>query len=116
MTGERLKEFIIGRGLSLAACARLLNMSPQHLNQALSAADVKSGLIEKLGVALGLSVSTIYGEQALPAGEDAIQDVPGELLACHREIELLRQLIETLKTEKAEYWEMIKELSKKLNN
>lgn len=36
-----------------------------------------------------------------------------ELIMLRRENELLRQLVETLKAEKAEYWEMIKELTKK---
>ena len=44
MTGEKLKRIITENGYTLASAARLLGMSPQHLNQALSVADVKSGL------------------------------------------------------------------------
>lgn len=62
MTGEKLKEVILGQGITLASAARRLGMTPQHLNQALSAADVKSGLIERVSTSLGLSIASLYGE------------------------------------------------------
>lgn len=37
----------------------------------------------------------------------------GELLALRREVEMLRAMVEELRAEKAEYWEMIKTLSGK---
>ena len=53
MTGEKLKMIIAGSGYTMASAARLLEMTPQHLNQALNAADVKSGLLEKVSAASG---------------------------------------------------------------
>ena len=41
MTGDDLKKIITESGYTMASAARLLDMTPQHLNQALSVADVK---------------------------------------------------------------------------
>ena len=62
MTGERLKAFISENGYTMASAARLLEMTPQHLNQALNVADVKSGLLEKVCSVFGVSITAIYGE------------------------------------------------------
>ena len=62
MTGEKLKMIIAGSGYTMASAARLLEMTPQHLNQALNAADVKSGLLEKVSAAFGISIASLYGE------------------------------------------------------
>lgn len=62
MTGDKLKKIIAGNGYTMASAARLLDMTPQHLNQALSAADVKSGLLEKVSAAFGISIAALYGE------------------------------------------------------
>ena len=62
MTGEKLKGIIAENGYTMASAARLLEMTPQHLNQALSAADVKSGLLEKVSAAFGVSIASLYGE------------------------------------------------------
>ncbi len=62
MTGEKLKDIIVKSGYTMASAARLLDMTPQHLNQALNAADVKSGLLEKVSAAFGISIAALYGE------------------------------------------------------
>lgn len=62
MTGENLKKFIMSSGISLTEMSKRLEMSPQHLNQALSVADIKSGLIERVAVALGVSIAAVYSE------------------------------------------------------
>lgn len=64
MTGEKLKGIITENGYTMASAARMLDMSPQHLNQALSAADVKSGLLEKISAVFGISIAALYGETA----------------------------------------------------
>lgn len=64
MTGEKLKGIIAESGYTMASAARLLEMTPQHLNQALNAADVKSGLLEKVSAAFGISIAALYGETA----------------------------------------------------
>ena len=60
MTGEILKNELLNRGLVLSDIAKRLGMSPQHLNQALNAADIKSGLIERICDVLGLSIAEMY--------------------------------------------------------
>lgn len=71
MTGEDLKKRLQKEGFILADVAKKLTMSPQHLNQALSAADVKSGLLERISKGLSISISSLYGEtfSVSPAGE-----------------------------------------------
>lgn len=60
MTGEILKNELLNRGLVLSDIAKRLGMSPQYLNQALNAADIKSGLIERICDVLGLSIAEMY--------------------------------------------------------
>ena len=60
MTGEILKNELLNRGLVLSDIAKRLGMSTQHLNQALNAADIKSGLIERICDVLGLSIAEMY--------------------------------------------------------
>lgn len=62
MTGEKLKKIIAENGYTMASAARSLDMTPQHLNQALNAADVKSGLLEKVSAVFGISIASLYGE------------------------------------------------------
>lgn len=64
MTGNELKQIIVSQGISMTEMSRRLEMSPQHLNQALSAADIKTGLLEKVSKAVGTSIGSIYGEPA----------------------------------------------------
>lgn len=60
MTGEILKERLIKRYKTLADVARVLSTSPQALNQTLSAADIKTGFIEKLAIAYGVSPAVFF--------------------------------------------------------
>lgn len=60
MTGETLKKILNGMGMPLAEIAKRLEMSPQHLNQALSASDVKSGFIEKICKEFGYPINFFY--------------------------------------------------------
>lgn len=62
MTGESLKSKIQGRGFLLRDVATRLGMSAQHLNQALNAADVKSGLLERISEALNIGIAELYGQ------------------------------------------------------
>lgn len=62
MTGERLKEIIFKHKVSQSEIARQLGMSHQSLNQMLSAADVKSSLLERIAQVLNVPISFLYGE------------------------------------------------------
>lgn len=60
MTGEELKDLLQDEGISQSELARKLNMSHQAFNQALKVADVKSGFLEKIAMALGKDMSMFY--------------------------------------------------------
>ena len=64
MTGAELKQKLTEAGCVLADLAKQLSISPQHLNQALSAADIKTGLLERIAQVLDVPVSSFYGEPA----------------------------------------------------
>lgn len=63
MTGELLKTRILEMEPVLAEVARKMNMSPQLLNQALGAADIKTGFIEQLSAAYNKPISFFFGEK-----------------------------------------------------
>lgn len=61
MKGGELKAKLKDKGYVLADVATRLGMSAQHLNQALGAADVKSGLLERISQELGIELGVLYG-------------------------------------------------------
>lgn len=63
MTGELLKTRILDIEPVLAEVARKMNMSPQLLNQALGAADIKTGFVEQLSAAFNKPISFFFGEK-----------------------------------------------------
>lgn len=67
MDGKIVKSVIAANGKTISGVARILGMSQQNLSNSLSSADVKSGLIERISAALGMSVSEFY-QRAHPQG------------------------------------------------
>lgn len=63
MNGELLKSRLLEIEPVLANIARKMNMSPQLLNQALGAADIKTGLVEQLSVVYNKPISFFFGEE-----------------------------------------------------
>ena len=61
MTGEKLKLILLNTGESMTVISRKLGMSTQALNSLFRAADVRTGTIEKMCAALGLSITDFYG-------------------------------------------------------
>ena len=61
MTGIELKKILARTGKTQAEIAALMNMSRQNFSSILSAADVRTGTIEKLCEVLGLHPSFFYG-------------------------------------------------------
>lgn len=61
MTDIELKAILKRTGRQLNEIATLINISPQALNQVLNSKDVKSGILESLASALGISVCEFYG-------------------------------------------------------
>lgn len=63
MSGEELKLKLSSYGVNLSQLANSLGYdTDQRLHSNLKAADVKSGLIERIAKVLGKSISEIYGE------------------------------------------------------
>lgn len=63
MNGELLKTRLLDIEPVLADVARKMNMSPQHLNQALGAADIKTGFVEQLSAVYNKPISFFFGEE-----------------------------------------------------
>ena len=61
MSGEELKKRIESV-MTLAEYGRKMGMTSQHVAQALGVADIKSGLLERSCIALGVSMSFFYPE------------------------------------------------------
>lgn len=67
MTGEELRLILKEADINLADLAGKLNKSPQSLNQALNAADIKSGLIEQISDVINVPVSSLYARDGKAA-------------------------------------------------
>lgn len=63
MTGETLKAQILKIEPTMTEVAKKLQISKQSLHQALSVADVKTGLIEQLAAIYGRPISFFFGER-----------------------------------------------------
>ena len=61
MTGKELKNKLLGMGKSMTDVANALGISSQHLNSLLLAADVRTGLIERLCAAFDMQPSDFLG-------------------------------------------------------
>lgn len=65
MKGIELKKRLRRTGRTLKEISELVGISPQSLNQLLGVQDVKSGVLEQLAAALGMSIAELYD---LPTG------------------------------------------------
>lgn len=61
MTGKELKNKLLGMDKSMTDVANALGISSQHLNSLLLAADVRTGLIERLCAAFDMRPSDFLG-------------------------------------------------------
>lgn len=62
MSGEELKHIIERSGWRMKSIAERMGISAQQLNNMFSAADVKSGTLEKVAAILGVPVASFYGD------------------------------------------------------
>lgn len=60
MTGKELKDKLSTCGISQAEIARRLGMSTQSMSQALNAADIKTGFLERIVAVTGIPLSYFY--------------------------------------------------------
>lgn len=68
MNGEQLKAIIERSGIRTNEMAKRLGILPQQLNQIFHAADVKSGVLEKVAQIMEVSISHLYGENSTGNG------------------------------------------------
>lgn len=77
MTGKDIKDRLLKNRIVLSDVAKKLNMSHQAFSQALTAADVKSGLIEKICKAINVDLSFFYDDicnKSIAFSDNAIKD------------------------------------------
>lgn len=75
MSGKELKEILAARGINLSELARMLGFAnDQRLHSALNAADIKTGLLERIAEATGKPLSYFY-----PAASATITNESSEL-------------------------------------
>lgn len=60
MTGEELRNVLFVHKIEIKGLAQKLGVSPQSLSQTFNAADVKSGMLEKIADVLGKDMSFFY--------------------------------------------------------
>ena len=77
MTGQELKQKISASGISQAELARRLEMSTQLMSQALNAADIKTGFLERIARAIGKPMSYFYPEASGEGGEVHVETNSG---------------------------------------
>lgn len=65
MKGKVIKDEIYGRGISAASIAQKCGMSKQNFSAALQGDDIRTGLLEKVAEAIGVSPAYFY------TGEDS---------------------------------------------
>ena len=62
MKGESIKAVLKQYNISNNELAAKMGMTPQNLSQLLSKDDVKSGTLERISQASGISIAVLYGE------------------------------------------------------
>ena len=62
MKGAHIKKILIDAGISQGEVARRIGESQQNFSAALKSEDVKTGLVERIAEATGLSVCHFYGD------------------------------------------------------
>lgn len=62
MTGNELKLRVYALGRTQKEIADQLGVTPQSLSAVFNAADVRSGTVERIAHALGVTVASLYGE------------------------------------------------------
>lgn len=66
MSGKDLKDFLVSHGVVLSELAKMLGFeNDQRLHSALRAADVRSGLLEKIAEVLNKNVCFFYGDSSI---------------------------------------------------
>lgn len=118
MTGEQLKVKIKNTGHSITEMAELLGMSQQSLSQALSAKDIKTGLVEKISTATSLPLSYFFdgfnGSNAIASGDFSAASIHGDATAgASPDVTVLQERIKAMQQLLDEKERLIKVLMEK---
>ena len=112
MDGTELRKKLDSIKKPIAEIARSADMAPQSLIQALSAKDVKTGLVEKLASALNLPLSYFYGDgstNVIASGEKSLAALNSTITGDSPQgEEILRERIRSLECQLYEKERLIK--------
>lgn len=102
MSGEELKSKLTSWGVNFANLSKNLGYdTDSRLHQHFKAADVKSGLIEKVAIILGKSISEMYGEGESSNSSQAIITRQSKTIDSQQKtIDRLTRLLERASEEK----------------
>lgn len=119
MDGTDLRKKLDLTRKPLAEIARSADMVPQSLVQALSAKDVKTGLVEKLASALNLPLSYFYGDSGtnvIASGEKSLAALNSTITKSNPQgVEILEERIRSLESQLYEKERLIKVYEKFCN-
>lgn len=62
MKGEIIREVLAKKGIQQSEIAKLLNDTPNNLNNKLSKDDIRTGLLESISEVSNIPISVFYGE------------------------------------------------------
>lgn len=103
MEGKEVKKLIKAKGFTYRSIANTIGESEMNLHYMLSAADVKSGTLERIASAMGEDVSYFYGKQPIYSLEDyaALAEQRREIACLHDLLNTKDSLIESLRNQLA---------------
>lgn len=119
MNGKQLKNKIAGTGHNIKEVAELIGVPRTNLSQALSAQDIKTGLVERISAALGLPISYFFDENigcnASATGDFSAASVHGNASAGSGGEAVLKERIKSLEQLVGEKERIIEEKERTIN-
>ena len=93
MKGEKIKEILRIQGFLQNQVARAIGESSQNLSAALRSDDIKTGLVERIAEATGLSICHFYGDSNIAtATGDHAQAVLGNNNQVNEAADFLKEI------------------------
>lgn len=116
MSGNQVKETLNRKGINLSSLARILNITPQNLNNMLNRDDIRTGLLEDISKASGISIAEFFGDKYL-ASYDArntdLSEAEAYLINIRKEIDETRKQTEAMHQQAIASLEEINEIKAK---
>lgn len=109
MSGEELKRILIADGIKLSDLAIAMGYKgDQWLHSALNAADVKSGLIERIAAATKKNICHFYGDSCVDDADTHVENGEQETKAIDKCLDILAQQLTTKDEQIANLIDVIK--------